>query len=231
MQEFFQVVKEQFYMPFLLYAVIIACIVISIIKRKKHPELNWVPFYAIGYLIGEPGLVLYTRSGMDPHIAYSIQLNYENGYTFLEFILYSLFLYSYLGSLQKKIYAALAISFTVIFLFFTIKGNFPGPLQRPVISRLYTAEGLLLATLCILYFTNLVKKLPVGKLTRFSPFWIAVGLLFLQITLLPLSLIEDYLFKNFSAYASMLFSLYSVFYTINFSMVIYAFLCPPINQL
>lgn len=229
MNEYFQVVKDQLYTPFILYAIVLACACIGFARWNKHPALKLFPFYAIGYLIGDPVLFLLNITGSLGHAGKTIALNYENLFTLFEFLVYSLFFYPFLTNREKKAYALLFILYTGFFLMLTLWDNFGSSLERPDVSMLYTVQGALLLLLVIFYYINLFRNPAVKKVNKLPAIWIATGLAFLQAVLLPLSFFESYVFARLGRNAVLLFSFYNIFYMVNFLMIIRAFLCKPTN--
>ena len=229
MGELLNSLEKQLYTDLILLCVLIATILVSIKAKKRFKILRYFPVYTVSFLIA----IIVNRLSVTNHapnklFPLSTYLDYY--LTLLELAIFSHFYYQLI---QNRTVKMLIILSNLLFILFYVymgisdKNFYDKGITERTQSVVYTVEGVILLILCSIYFFELFKNLPVVNLKNEPVFWVSVGLLFFMACTLPYSLMENYIEKYDSDLSFTLYSLFYIFYTILFIMIIRAYLCKP----
>lgn len=218
---------QQFYSDIILQCAVLATIVVSIKHKKKFRILKYFPIYAASFLIGLIFNRLCTTNHV-PNMLFPVSTYLDYFLTLLELMIFSHFYYQLVKSHSLKTFIILSNSLFVLFFILmgvSDKNFYSKGISESTQSIVYTVEGIILLILCLFYFYELFKKLAVVNLKNEPVFWVSTGLLFFVACTLPYSLLENYMDRYYPNFSFMLYSLFYLFYTILFIMIIRAYLC------
>jgi hypothetical protein len=235
MQVIFDDWARSFYSRPFLDLILIVAFIISVKKKNVHNILRFFPFYISALFIVYLSLDIYLFFPIEIRRKI-IRLDFlvDHLFTLFELLIFSDFFIRLIVSRQFKVFIKfLTVLFVLGYLLVTIKHPpifFAGSPHR-TINTFYTLQAVLLIVFCIMYFIELFKKPPVLILLREPSFWITTGLFFFMSCTLPYSLLENQINHHFHEFAVELFSIFHIFYSLLFIMIIKAFLCKPINSI
>jgi hypothetical protein len=222
--------KVCFFTEAILVMLLIAALWVSLKHRKKYVELKFFPLY-IGCLLIVFASVYSSLFSPIVHYFTITKFNFVN-YIDYFFILIELFIFTnyflkiITNKRVKKTLFIIAIAFIPYFfseMYFD--KYFPRSISERSQSRVYTVESLILLFPCFIYFYELFKKAPILDLKNEPSFWIVTGWSFFATCTLPYSLMENYLRDSHSTLMTQLYSVFYIFYTLLFTLVIRAYLC------
>jgi len=233
MEELSNTFDKQLNTDLLLVGTLLATIVVSIKNNKKFKILNYFPIYTVSLLSG----IIFNRISVVNHVRtelFPIATYWDYSVTLLELMIFSHFYYQLIKNHIVKSFIILSnLLFVPFFVFMAVidKNLLNKGITESTQSIVYTVEGVILLILCLAYFFELFKKLPIVNLKNDPVFWISIGLLFFMACTLPYSLLENYFDKYYPSLSFMLYSLFYVFYVLLLIMIIRAYLCrAPISK-
>ena len=225
---------QSFYADFLLFFISIFALYISIVRKEKHSLLRLFPYYFISYIILL--LLLYTHiifflNSRSNHIMLQIDSYSDYIFTLIEFIVFMHFFYNVIDNQRKKrIIILLSMLFLLLFAFnFISESILYNNINPNTVNRIYTIESSILLIPSLFYYFEIFKKPTTMNLMRESSFWVVTGIFFSMICSLPYCVIENYIRKNNSQLYPQLFSIFYIFYSLLFMMIIKAYLCEKIS--
>ncbi len=222
--------KVCFFTEAILVMLLFVALWISLKNRKKHAEMKFFPFYISCLLT----VFFSVYTSLCSSIAYQFTVSRFNFSNYIDyfFILIELFVFTHFFSKiisNRKIKLILICLSTAFIPYFFIElysdRYFPRSISETIQSRVYTVESLILLFPCFVYFYELFKKAPTLDLKNEPSFWIVTGWSFFATCTLPYSLMENYLRQNHSALMTELYSVFYIFYSLLFIMIIRAYLC------
>ena len=227
MEEVVKTLSLQFYTPLLSLTVAIICMCLGFKKKKHFKHLRYFPIYA--GLYSSLYILLYLLMILECNdiIGKIIINNYDNLFTLTEFIIYISFFKNFFNQQSyKTALRFLFLIYLIIFIYLTANANIKyHTLPQSIKSTIYTIESICLIIPCIIYFFYLFQGSPTLKLLNESTFWIVMGVFFMLFCTLPYSIAENYFLRNDWVLGRQLYSLFNIFYTLNFLMIIRAYLC------
>ena len=153
-------------------------------------------------------------------------------FTLIEFLIFSLFFRKNLSGLKfKKILAAIKIIFILTGVLLLFRDIFlTGLPQLKSTYLLYNLQAISLLIPCIFYYIEIFRLKPTLNLLEEPSFWVVTGVSFFMITTFPFSLAVDYLHGISENLARSFFTLFYIFYTLLFLMIIKGHLCKPTTK-
>jgi hypothetical protein len=147
---------------------------------------------------------------------------WDNLFTLLELIVYTLFFIPLFSHTQKNTLKLILPAYVVFFIVFTLISSHEHNSFRATKNLIYTIESLIIMMYCVFYYINLFKKKPELNLKRDASFWITTGIFCMLIGMLPFSIAETYLIRAYRHSWVILSIIYNVLYIFNFITIIYS---------
>lgn len=216
--------SSQYYIPLIPQILSLICVIV-IRKRNDHPEFRLFQIYALCYFLMYPLLIFSYFLNTPEAINLRIFENWDNLFTVIELYVYIKYIRNLLTKIQKNILFILSYCFIFFFLFLTIIGNIYGPLKQSTKNIIYTIQSTILILTCLFYYTNLFRNKPSFKLKTEPSFWLTTGLFCMLTAMLPFSIAENYLIKNYPETWMILSMINSLLYSLNFITIIKACKC------
>jgi hypothetical protein len=218
----------------LLIIILIVTLVISINRRCIDFSLKFFPFYTSFLLTVylSEDLYYFLFSLAERKRIFRLDHFLDHIFTLVELLVFADFFKKIIINEKKqKLIQLVTILFTIFFTCSFILGieEFRD-IKHTSINTVYTVEGIILIFFCSLYYHQLFSELPILKLTTEPSFWISTGLFFFTCCTLPYSLVENYLVRNYELVGINFFSIFLIFYSLLFIMIIKAYLCKPIKN-
>ncbi len=229
MEEHIYSYDKQFHTDLIHFCALLTTILVSRKNYKRFKILKYFPIYAAIFLIG----IVVNRLGTVNHVPSRLYVfgSYLDFFlTLLELLIFSNFYHQLIkNQAVRKLTVLTNLLFVLFFIYMGVadKDFYDKGISESTQSIVYTVEGIILLLLCSFYFFELFKKLPIGDLKNEPVFWVSTGLLFFMACTLPYSLLENYIQRYYPALSFALYSLFYVFYTLLFIMIIRAYLCKP----
>jgi hypothetical protein len=215
--------------PILLTTLIIA-FVISVRFGKGKKGLVLVPYYIVLFILEIlseyiAAFMYYHKIFNPKEFDFVCYLDYL--LTIMELFTFIIFFHSEIKSNKaKNILLLFSSLFCVYFLIeLILDSKFPVSVSDNTQSRVYTIEAIILLGGCSSYFIGVFRNFPFKNIKREPSFWVATGLLFFFSCTLPYSLSENYMRKINYKLMINFYSIFYIFYTILFFMIIKAYLC------
>ena len=218
----YSVFTSHYFTDWILTATTLLSLVVSW-KRRAHKQLFLIQIYIAASLLLDI-LISSTDSLISNNKTwFEIDCVSLNLYAILEIILLSLFI---CNAILKRNIAHVVKTLCILYILFcfSIWIYFPSAITSNT-PYLFAFEGILITTICLLYFYDLMHSLPKEGIRAKPDFWIASGILFYFSTTGPYYL----MIKNFDYTSTINSSFTSVNYclsTILFLSFIKAYLCP-----
>lgn len=214
--------ENGFYTEVVLIIVLILALTIAFSNRKRIPGTKLFPFYFSSFLL--LFLIEYVY-----HIYYpsdvKFLLSLDNAMnlvvTVLECLAFLFFLYQNLTTrIVRNIIIIIAIPTSLLLLLL-----FTNYLNLKTLHRLYLYESLMILSLCVVYFVELLKSKPKSKISESPSFWVVSGLVIYFLGTLPTTLITDYVYNlDYLLYANA-YSIINLFYILLYLLIIKAYKC------
>jgi hypothetical protein len=222
---------QTFYTRPALVLILIIALFISIKNRKKYTLLKFFPIYIASlitdYLSADLYFVLFSLESRKKVIRFDRFTDYF--FTLIELLIFANFFIKLIQNSTRK--NIIKIVTALFFLFFIYRIMTDSAVFRTIsyktLNTIYTIEAVILIFFCLLYFYELFKQLPTLNLLNEPSFWISTGLFFFMSCTLPYSLLENYLRKNYFDLEVEFYSIFYMFYSLMFIMIIKAYLCRP----
>lgn len=224
--------QNQFYLSTLQDVVLIIALFVSIKNRKKFTILRYLPFYTFCLLAASLSMASYYFAKDE-----NFYLNFFFGFpeyvdyffTLIELTIFSHFYFQLIENIiVRKVIITLNLFFIIFFIYMAVTDkNFYQFISETTQSKVYTVESIILLFVSSFYFIELFKKLPFITLKNQPVFWVSTGVFFFMVCTLPYSLLENYIRKNYPSALMTSYTIFHVFYTLLFLMIIRAYLCKP----
>jgi hypothetical protein len=197
------------------------------IRITRHNNLIVFKFYFACYilikLINYLTVALYSTQKFNQTIITEISDYTDYIFTIIEYCCFAWFLKNHVNKVVFKISSLIFFSSALILYTYQIATT--NNLQYAYTSILFTIQAITLLMNCISYFVIIFKNVPDLALTNEPHFWVVTGLTFFMVSTLPFSVYSYYLSTILLANA---FSIFFVFYSILFGMIIRGYLCKQI---
>lgn len=229
MKGFFEYWQTDFYSGAVTFLLAVVVFIVSLQRKKQHPQLKPLIFFFLAYILGELVRAVDRGIGVDRPLRAKISTYLDVVETIIEFFAFFLVIKNYIVSVKiKKILKPLSFLFivpaTVCFVYYKFAH---GKIDQYFLQAFFTFQAFLLIVACALYYVDLFTKEPKLKLMDDPSFWVITGLAFFMLCTLPFSILGMHLIKvDFQLYVQ-LFMIFEVFYWILFLMIIKAYFCKP----
>lgn len=215
---------------FTIFCILVALVVV--IKFPQKEKLGYLFFlyiisalllFAICYFLGTAVLNLAGRQS-------SVLFETANiCFAFFEYFVFHNFFNNILKSkVAKKIMHFFLLAYIPVIILLIIK-EFDYTISRSEIQHYndiaISAELLFLATLCIIYYYELVKAKPIINLLKSPSFWIVSGLFFYCILITTFFLIAENLFMHNRQIFYVFYAVHFISFGLLFLAISKAFLC------
>lgn len=218
--------KVHYYTEPLLCIVLCITLLVSLKNKKKFSSLKYIPLYTITLLLVAL-CAIYNINRTVIFLFFAHHLDYF--FTLLELLIFSHFYYHLINNhpIKKAIILTNLASFILYIYLLLEDKDFHVSISEKTQNIAYTVEGVILLLICLTYLTNIFKKPSYLNLKNDPVFWISTGLFFFLTCTLPFSILENYIDKNYLNSTAWLYSIFYIFYTLLFLMIIRAYLCKP----
>lgn len=224
----FEYWRNSYYsIPFGVLIVIIGIGVI-LLKNNQKKLTHIFIYYFIAYFILSVIMSAHSLLGLRYHFVIGLICRFSDCiFTVFEFVLFSVFFKKILkGAPFKRILRILFVIFSVASGFILIYDTYlVGAPKWSSIFFLYNIEAISLLILCIFYYVEIFRRTPILNLLQEPSFWVVTGLSFVMISTLPFSLLSDYIINSDKPLFYNLFSLFYIFYSLLFLMIVRGHLC------
>ena len=214
--------KEIIYLSFftqllMLLSALVACI-LSVVHRKKFPELKFMGLYPMASLV--QGIVTYYTWIFREHRR--VDLMSESLFIACEFIILYFFFQKIIILRRFKLFIRIIFfsHITYMILMWTFADAFHSYTQK-----IYLVDSLCVLSFCFIYLFQLFKLPPELNLLNNPTFWITIGCLFYFSCTIPLFFAESIL-GSLPQYHT-IYSINFLAYTFLFMFISKAFLCTP----
>ena len=196
----------------------------NVFSGRKHQSTHIFFYYFIAFFI--LGIIFQIRSLFpDAHFNYVLLVAScfgDYAFTMLEFLIFFVFFKKVLSDvLYQKIVAVICLLFMllggVLLIYETYANGMPGLKST---FFLFNVQAICLLIPCIFYYVEVFKSTHTLNLVQEPPFWIVTGLSFFLISTLTPSL-----FINYLPDLAIIFTLFYIFYSLLFLMIIKGHLC------
>lgn len=233
MSQLIKFLHESYFTSFICLLTSVIGFIISILNRKKHPILDYFPYYFLAHILVNISFSIhdayFSKSAIHSTLL-SLNTFVDYAFTIMEFII---FIYVFERTLiqKTKFLKALRLSFLALSLLLLSKDLFRySILSQSTLHNIFTLQASFLIIACIMYYFQIFRLPPYIKLREDPVFWIATGLVFFMICTLPLSLAINHIRTSSLLLYRQLFSIFYIFYCLLFLMIINAFLCKPAHN-
>ncbi len=199
-------------------------IIVFLSGKRRNKSTYIFIYYFVGYVIL---MLTYNLDALYKRAQYrTIPLFIDYLFTMFEFFIFLSFFKKVLHPRFHKTLKVITYLFTTIgILIFSYNVYLYGyPILNSVIY-LFNLQAVCMLIPCTIYYLEVFRLISIPNLLQEPSFWIVTGLSFVLISTLPLSLFCTYLHKlDFSLFLN-LFSLFYLFYSLLFLMIIKGHLC------
>lgn len=218
----YTVFTSHYFTDWILTATTLVSFVISLIYRA-HKQLFLIQIYIAASLFIDILFMVTELLFPDKQLRVDINCVVFNIYSILEIYLIYLFISRTITRkgirITMKILFGNYVSFCVLIWIY-----FPSALISNT-PHLFALEGIVITTLCLLYFYELMHSLPKEEIWKKSDFWVISGILFYFSTSCPFFMLLKGL--HYTPLINLLFTCINYcLYTILFLAFIKAYLCP-----
>lgn len=229
--------KSNYFTEIVLFVTLLIALSVALKYVKKLPELRYIPFYLILFIILMINDYLVSIFFFNS-VYHKIYLHYVDGLlnfvvTLFEYLILTHYIVISISTLNyRKLLLVNSIVTISLFLIIILRINQYSKLEfAGSLHLIYIVETLSLFISCLFYFLDLYISPQISNLKQTPSFWIVIGVFIYAIGTLPLSIITQYLFvKSYERYNNM-YSLIYFFYSILFLMIIRSFLCKPLKTI
>jgi hypothetical protein len=194
------------------------------LNRHKHYSLRIFYFYPLASCLQTAILYILVNTTFSIKITYNLIFSTINIFVIIEFLsIYHFFLQVLKTRTIKKVIFSIMLVFilTVPFYQIFINGFFSIP------ANLFFIVNFFLVIPALLYFFELFKWPPAGRLWELPSFWIATGIAFYFACTLPLFLMKDFIYRNNRSLKEQdIYLINFIAYGILFLFIAKAYLCP-----
>jgi hypothetical protein len=226
--------KETYYLIVVANLTALVGLILSFHRKSKITYIKYIRLYFILFILlfFLNSLSAYYYKLKSSEAMFFIVLQQQMDFAFTSFEFY-LFLFILKPFVNKTLYHVSACVFFVAMIecyieIFSSKDFFNGS----AVFELFNFQAFLLLAVSLSYFLNIFRRFQIVRLVHYPSFWISTGLGIFVISTLPFSIMTNYLFSEGSQLFDRLFSIFFVFYTLFFIMIIRGFFCKtPTNDL
>ena len=210
------------------------CLFFSIIKRKKHSQFKFFPFYFTTFIILQLEFYCVLIFFIDKPYFKKISLLHRYTDTFVtltEFFAFMYFFYHVIKNTKKKklikwlAITGIATGTLIILTDIFVKGF----MRQRSLTNIYILESSIMLIPCYFYYRELFSLSPKTNLLQNANFWTVTGLSFYLICTLPITFVLDYLANIDYLLYTQVYSIIYVFYIFFFILIIKSYLCKPTN--
>jgi hypothetical protein len=228
MKELWLGFEYQFYTNLLCFVTAVLSSTVTFLRRPSSNNLFVFRYYFLAYsFLTLISYISFFKFSDDwDYIIDRIHLNGDILFTVFEFYVFSNYIRTYIPSSIHNLNSAFFyISAASLYLFPILSGSY---MTGPNLIILFCIQAVSLLIICAYYFINTFKKVQIVNLLTEPSFWIVTGLTFFMLSTLPFSLISASLIKKDWNLFVYLFSIFYIFYTILFIMILKGYLCKPV---
>ena len=209
---------------------LILVFIISILKRKQHPQFRFLPYYFFSFILLQ---IIFYSYYLIPEGSHLIRKNlFIRRYldilvTIIEFLSFMYFFHSILKELRRKLLTKrISQVVLVVAIFIIVKFIIPAGYDNyQATTVIYLFASLALLPPCYFYYQELITHEQGMELLESANFWAASGIAFYSLCTLPTTLVLNYFYStDFKVYQS-IFSIINVFYVVLILMVCKSYFC------
>ena len=222
--------KSVFYTDFLLaLCQLIAIITILFSSHKKNHSALFLTYCCSAFILVISGWIGYFFNSGNESLVFFEELM-STIFAVLEYIVfYSFFKEILTSKVIKKIMILFNVFFVSVITIFILV-SFSNQVKLTMIYRnsnyIISTELLFLSFLCLIYYFELFRKIPINNLTQSPSFWIITSLFFYSIIITPFFMIinEEFIISHKNIYYA-LFAFHYISFSFLFLAIVNAFLC------
>lgn len=218
--------EENYYTDPLSFILAVLGVVLSFKLGEQSKRIRIFRYYLLGYMLLKS--ITYStafsfQTSLEAAI-YQVQFNTDFWFTLLEYFVFAYFLSPYI---DRKIIYLVSVCFATVAFERYVRMLMSGSATsgEGILLDTYLIQALSLLVLCINYYITIYRNKNNLVLEEEPSFWIATGLTFFMVSTLPFSIFSRYLHTTAYPAFRELYSIFYLFYSLLFLIIIKAFTC------